>query len=345
VKRLFLLIILFLIIFSSVALAEKKAEFPELMRPDEVIVANDQLLIMEGIQIYLYSLKDFHLIKKIGKQGEGPQEFKNMNSPTVTSILVYTQPDHIMVNAIGKVAFLDKQGEFIREIKTLQPINRYTPMGKTYTGIFVVRREGGNGADVKISLCDEQFKELKPLHTIELASPGKKIDPMKQTLIGDIFHFYSYGDKAVIRDIEGVFYIFNSEGTQICTISPEYNRVKMTQEIIAELDKFFLSDIRFKRYYDADKTANNIEFPDQLPALKTYRVADGKIYAITSQKKDQRYETLVYDLTGQFLEKIFLPLVDSNPLEISPFTISQGKIYQLVENEDEEQWEFHINKI
>ena len=63
--------------------AQKAAILSELLNPRYMIVDNHQVIISDYPNIYLYSLEDFKLKKKIGNKGEGPGEFyiplENMN--------------------------------------------------------------------------------------------------------------------------------------------------------------------------------------------------------------------------------------------------------------------------
>jgi hypothetical protein len=101
-----------------------------------------------------------------------------------------------------------------------------------------------------------------------------------------------------------------------------------------------------------------LEFPIYFPALQTFAVADGKIYAVTYGKKNGKTEVLVLDLKGKLLKTVFLPLHQrddelamtlenrvSRQVTNSTFAIKNGKFYQVLENQDEKSWELHIHEI
>jgi hypothetical protein len=71
---------------------------------------------------------------------------------------------------------------------------------------------------------------------------------------------------------------------------------------------------------------------------------DDKIYILSNFKKDGKFETFIYDFSGKLLKKTFLPLVESDILTLYPFTIHDGKVYQLVSDEDD-QFKLRISKI
>jgi hypothetical protein len=87
-------------------------------------------------------------------------------------------------------------------------------------------------------------------------------------------------------------------------------------------------------------------------------VADEKIYVLTYKKEKEKSEFVILDLKGKLLKKVFLPFNQSDEWfhyslakatsQASPhatFTIKNGKLYQLIENEDKEIWELHITNI
>jgi hypothetical protein len=66
---------------------------------------------------------------------------------------------------------------------------------------------------------------------------------------------------------------------------------------------------------------------------------------LTCVEEDGKNEIIVLDLKGRFLERKLIPLVHTSFIEPSSYTISGGKIYQLVENEAKEIWQLHITDI
>ena len=57
----------FLLFFTFVH-AKKIATLEELIKPDIMFIGDDRMYITEGASIYIYSLKDYKLIKKFGKE-------------------------------------------------------------------------------------------------------------------------------------------------------------------------------------------------------------------------------------------------------------------------------------
>jgi uncharacterized protein YlbG (UPF0298 family) len=72
--------------------------------------------VTQEATVFIYSLKDFKLVKKFGKAGEGPREFRILPQLPLN---IDARTDQIIVNSFGKVSYFTKQGEFIKEVKTL----------------------------------------------------------------------------------------------------------------------------------------------------------------------------------------------------------------------------------
>jgi hypothetical protein len=56
-------------------------------------------------------------------------------------------------------------------------------------------------------------------------------------------------------------------------------------------------------------------------------------------------KTLIFDLKGKLIKTVSLPLKDMDVKSIYPFTIKNGKLYQLVEDFDSENWYLHVTSI
>jgi hypothetical protein len=79
--------------------------------------------------------------------------------------------------------------------------------------------------------------------------------------------------------------------------------------------------------------------------MKSYDITDDKIYVLTYYKEDNKSEFIVLDLKGNFITRIMFPLAHSIFLEPYPYTIYEGKLYQIVENQETETWEMYTTDI
>ena len=84
--------ILLLFCLSSFQLAAQVVPLPVLINPDSITVDNHQIYITDKETIYIFSVVDFKLKTKFGKEGEGPKEFK-INPAGVANLQLDIHPD------------------------------------------------------------------------------------------------------------------------------------------------------------------------------------------------------------------------------------------------------------
>ena len=100
----FLLIIFFCLSFLP---ARKLGELREVLEPDMIDVYGNELYVLEKATVFVYSLKNLKLIRKIGKAGEGPGELK-VTQFLPNCITVYSE--FIFAECFDKIIFLKKMG-------------------------------------------------------------------------------------------------------------------------------------------------------------------------------------------------------------------------------------------
>jgi hypothetical protein len=76
------------------------------------------------------------------------------------------------------------------------------------------------------------------------------------------------------------------------------------------------------------------------------------LYAVTYEKKEGKFEVVVMDLQGNVLKRSFVFPKAPGDREVYGFSlfstaydIAGDKIYHLVENEETERWELHVEAI
>ena len=332
-------LLILLLLLATLVLAAKIVPMPDIIKADIIKVDGHDMVIAEGAAISIYSLKDFKLIKKFGKEGEGPQEFKTFMGFGLT---VDIYPESILVNSIDKISYFTRKGEFVKEKKV--------PAGTTITSFrekFVgsaMKFDQKSGPKMAFNLYNnkgEKIKEicshplpiLKGKGTVTLLDLISQITPRYQTFADRIF----IGGKQQL-EIE----IYDSEGNFLKSIKRDYEK----QELTGDDKKKFLEVYKihpiYKNFWESLEKV--IKVPDYFPDYKTFLVLNQRIYVQTFKKKDGKTGFLVFDLDGKYLKTTFLPLVYQDIMTPYLFTIDGGKLYQLAENEDEE-WELRITEI
>jgi hypothetical protein len=115
-KKNYLMIVL--LILTNLVVAAEVVPLPALLKPETITVGNDHIYVTEGAEIYIYSKENKSLLRKIGKAGEGPREFKIYPAGSEPVILL---PDSFQVNT--------KQGRLNRGGACKCANSKYTSMG------------------------------------------------------------------------------------------------------------------------------------------------------------------------------------------------------------------------
>ena len=311
----------------------------KVLNPSGMYIDDDQLYVTDSVKVLIYSLKDYSLVTQFGKSGDGPAEFKI--NPTGFPLFLDVQADDILVSSQNRLSFFSKKGDFIKEKKTegLLGGSYYHRIGRGYIGMrsIFVKKDVYFG----ILLFDDKFKSTKEIiRRKHFTQPGKKFNAMGGPMS---FQLDRANDQIVIDTNDGNLHLFNLKGEKKMVITPALNKIKVTAEHKKKSLHFFQTDIRVKKYWRFIKPL--LEFPDHLPMILGFAASDSKIYIVTSYQKDTSSRILTYDENGKLIQDKYYPFAFKNFLEVSPFVVKNNKIYQLAENEDEEEWELHITNI
>jgi len=326
-----------LVLVTGYGFAEKVASFSDFNKPASIVVDDRQIFVIEGTTIFIYSAKDYNLEKKFGKKGEGPQEFQSFfNAP----VRVKLQPGHIIVNSLGKLSYFTRKGEYIKELKHTVGMGagELFPMGDGFAATGFARTD--NTVFITIELYDSNIKKIKEIFRMPLPFRGQKFKALERAIFMQATpdNIYVAGESDFAIDV------FDKSGEKLYTIKQEYDNIKFTDLHEKEIMDYFKINPNTRQFYDQIK--NRIEFPSRFPAVRSFVPTGKKLYVQTFLVKDGKTEFYIFDDKGKLLKKVWLPIrihiaVAQNQL----FTIYDDKLYQLVENEDDENWELHIDKI
>ncbi len=323
--------------FAAGPAADTKAiPMPDLMKPEALIFDKTQMYITEGTTIYIYSLKDFKLVKKFGKQGGGPQEF--MINPQLGPLLLSKQGDDLMVHSFGKVSWYTKDGTYLKEIKTPSPYMRnLQAFGKKIVG---TRLTVGQERIMILSAYDDKFNELKEITRVNQPwQQGKGTRILETLMITTVYDnklFIAWGQDFSIK-------VFDADLKELNIIKRNEKRRKVTEKDKKDIIDFLKVNPATKDFFEMMKP---IITPDYYPAILGIVGTGNKLYVLTFiEDEGKNDECLIMDLNGKLLKRIFLPVKMATPIFPHPYTIHEGSMYQVVENVEEEEWSLHITKI
>jgi hypothetical protein len=307
-----------------------------------VIIDGNDIFISDCPSVYIYSFKngDIRLKKKIGKEGDGPGEFKKISS----SFQINLQPEYIFVNARRKIAYFTRTGELIREKNAGTAGYSFFAVKDKIIGRKLV--SDNNKLYMTIKLFDSDLKEERELtRQLHVIQPG--VRDIKA--YGVAYDITAGGNKIfAVSSVDFFIKVFDSRGKQLFTID-EKNKIERLK--VEEKHKQAYHDYMKLTFPEYLRFKERVVFPEYFPAVKRrglkydYDGGKEKIYVVTWKRKGLDAECFVYDTNGKFIKKAFLPIQDQNAVWFYPFQIKDGKLYQLIENETSEEWELHATAV
>lgn len=332
-RRKLTFVIVFVLIFSSMVVAKKIATLPDLLKPNTMVIEGDKLYISQETTVFIYSFVDFKLIKKFGKAGEGPQEFLRF-------VRVTPYKDKLILNSSRKISIYTQNGEFVKELKTTGGRSfGYLPLGNHYVGMGV--RVDNDTVYQSINLYDSGLKKTKTLLKKESDNQFRRgvLRILHSTLT-----YLTFEDKLYIVDgSDFEVKVYDNNAKELFTITRDYKKVKFGEKDKKRIFDELKSNPRQRQFFDTIKKM--AVFPDHYPAIVSLFERDNYIYIMTFKRKNNNYEFFIFDANGNFVKQVFIPFVFQSAMRPYPFSIKENKLYQLIENEDTEEWELHQSEI
>ncbi len=338
-KKALLVLAVLLLVLPSPGQGKKMASFSGHLTPNKLLVDDARLYVVEGAVISIYSLKDYRLIKRFGKAGEGPREFKG-------GLLVDVSSSRILVNSLNRVTFFSKQGEYLDEVNNIVTGQRFRLLenGKGFVGYnSLVDKQGKRFST--INLYGKDFKNTRELYRYKsIVRMGKGWYLFSKTYLNAL---PCGGNIFVIGGDGFVIDVFDRRGNRLTAIRQPYEPVKFTESHGKRV--LALYKLRPTTAPEYDWWEKNIHFPDVFPAIRKFFTDNTLLYVRTYRKKGGKDEFFIFDAAGKLVRRVYLPIAPSTDKlaypylrDSAPFAFKDEKLYQLVENEEEETWELFV---
>jgi hypothetical protein len=337
-KPLIILIIISLTISIGTGYAKKVAVLPELNRPCKIIINNDLLLIGdETVKVHVYSMKNYKYKMQLAKRGEGPREIFSVPWIVVNSKL-------ISLFSNSKCVLFERSGKYIREFRVPTiAMNQLSPIGSNFLYRANSYKDGEYCYDLSIysQNSDDKLKYKKLIYYYTLPEKKAKNNKKSYNLYPEFFDLIVFDDKAFIGDNSRGLYaeIYDEEGNQLSEIKLLTEPVKIPQERIDH----FIGQLKHYGRWDWFKSQYYLDFPEHYPSFHQFLVDKNRIYFLLYKKKDGKREIVITDWKGKFIKRSYVPWVDYGRYVLN--AVQDGKYYYLEENEDEEEWELHMEEI
>jgi len=322
-------VVLWILIPGALA-ARTVGILPDVFKATAAVVDEAQLYVVEDTTVHIYRLDDLSPIGTFGKAGEGPGEFQFFAN-------VRPLPDRLLINSLGKISYYTKAGEFIREIKTSAGLGSvlFLPLGDGYVGRGIVTED--DVLHLTVNFYDAELNKGRELY--RMVSPSQRGGKIR--LLQRSFVYQTHGDRLYVGGQEGfVIDVLDAQGKSLFTIREDYEPRTFSAGDEAQMREVL--KLQYRDRYEAAK--DRIEFPDRFPEIMNFFIADDHIYVATWKREGPKIEFFLFDMNGRKIRRVMIPFVFQNVLQPFPSAIQDGRLYQVVENEDEE-WELHVTPV
>ena len=337
-KRIFLVSFLFVLINGFIF--SRSFPMDDLVKPSMITVRDNKLYILEKTTISIYSISDLKLITKFGKSGEGPREFmaRTYGPPMSMSF----ENGELVVNSTNKLSYFTPMGKFINERKAFANLVLYQ-VKDNFIAIGP-SPDKENRFRISVRLYSNDLKEIKNLFHTNIS-----VNPQNDFILplSAITHNPSYKGKIIIPESNRDFVIgiFDHKGKRLGKIEKKFEKVSIPEKFKSETHDWFKKYSIYKKFYENIKQF--IKFKEYFPAIRDIYIADEHIHVITYKRKGKMWECIILDMKGKEINKLFVPLDRYVPFTYYAilYSIENGKMYSLIEDEDEETWELHVTDL
>ena len=347
--------ILLCLLIAGFISAEKLGTLDKVLKPGSMVIGGDKIYIGEDCSFYVYSLQDLKFLHKFGKKGEGPGELKYL--PILPNVLT-PAGDKIFAEGIDKIITYSAECKYIKEDKKMVRGMKFLPVGKNFIGIVVKTREAK--AYNALTLVDAKWKVIKELHEQVFPQGAPSGGKIPIIMVPDSIHYTVYKDKIYVEKSDQGFIIdvYDLKGIKLSSIKKNIVKNMIEKDdkeiILAEFkkDKEVRRQTNTVGGWDTFKKLLKLIYPQFFPSIQNIMIRDDKIYVQTFERKGDKEKYHILDLKGKELGNCYLPVSIKTSFiarmvgaEVDFFDIKDNTFYYLVENEDEEEWEIHFEKI
>ncbi len=292
-----------------------------------MLIANHRLFIVQDYEIFIYSLKDYSLIKKFGRHGEGPSEFAGRPH-------LFIGDNILTANIFFRSYFFTLDGEFK---------GQYTVQAFDHRFLHVADMLVGTAEDKKRDCYVNLYKRdgkiyKKHKELFKYKGPFPRTGSYNPIVIPTTY--YLDGKNIYANDSAGKIHVFDLTGKKLKTITPDIKPIRFTGADKKRYLDYLQNGGKTEKMYYAMKR-KLFKFPDYFPPYQRFLMSDSKIYLITEKRIGDTYECIILNNSGKFIRKIPIPFVYGKyKLNSGVSTIKADSVYQLVETD--ECWDLHI---
>lgn len=333
-----LILVLVLSVCGGTASGEKVAAFTDFVNPDMYRLHDGKFYVSEDAVIFIYSMKDFKLLKKFGREGEGPKEFYINRARANDMVDFELVNDKLIVNSWGKISYWSKLGEYISERRIPKNVGSWFEfldnriVGRKFT------RGKNNMTYHHVVLYDNDFNPLKTIYSHIHGAQWRHRLKFNPLAIEQAFIQTCNNTAFAIDGARGQIIVYDHEGNKKFSAKNPDEPVKFTEQMKKDRIDSYKTSKFWSGMYAARK--HLFDWPDYLNPIRWFYLdpAKNRLYMQAYDQKDNTRKYFVFDFNGKFIKRTWLPWEGM-------LRFNDGKIWQLKENEDTEEWELHVSQI
>lgn len=305
--------------------------------PGRVAVDDRHIYLLDGHAVTILDRKDFSVLKRFGRRGEGPGEFTaHPNDPPGFAL----GKQGLVISAQNRVLVFSRAGECLNQVNSGVRGIACQPLGKLLVGIERPRMD--KRLAVSYQLYDNRIEQRARLyHYEDDFQSGEGLQILKNpyeyhySFAADDEHAYIY------RKDNQTVGVFDSRGELLRAIALGGDGGEVSRETAERIIKFWKEDSVKKQYFPFLKP---VTVAPRFPALRQLRLSNGILYVITYKRRGGLNQCRMFRTSGESLGECMIPLREKDPMEFYPLAIHDGMLFQLMEN-DEDEWVLKVHEI
>lgn len=323
---------------------EKVTEFQDVINPKGIIVHNNNLVVIQNyeIPVHVYSLDTYKLKHKLGKRGDGPGEVRR-------TPLVFIGDDSYILFSRGKLLRYDGKGNLSAEEKVNHQYLSIKPVGDNFLATRDVFDPRDFSHTLKFFIMNKQSVLKREFHQGDRDVNSARGNNFNQfRMVTHYLDAQTYKNKIFIGDSSRGFRfdVFSENGNLLYTINRDFDKIRITEDYKGKLIDEFKA--RESELWPLVKDV--MKFYKHFPPIRSFFVDDDRIYVTTYKQSGNKQELIVLDLKGNPVKRMFInsrswQMRKFYGMRVDLFTIKNNRLYELVDNEENETYELHVTKL
>lgn len=318
---------------------------PDLTKPLDIQADNDQLYIIDGHRVYIYSIRTLKKKAVFGQPGEGPGEFKINASNLDLQIHLTPQKDTLFVYNMARMLYFSKRGSFLKQQRVNRNYLILIPVANHFIAQRIKRQPQGVSC-FSTGIFDGDMRELAEIASRAVNNPRrprKKSENRFRILKTPPFTVrVTSRNIYLLNSTDAIIRVFNSEGRPLTTLRYPYRRIAVSPDDRQAIFSYYKTHPIWRRRFTQLK--KRMDIAKIFPAFRTFFIDKSLIYLESYERSARGIVVLASNLQGQVLGRFLLPIRHQNFLKPWPHVIRNHKLYQLVNNDDD-VWELHMTSI